>query len=352
VANPPSQLLTGRIAFRRALAAWFERDQRILPWRTTRSVYRTVVSEFMLQQTQVTTVLPYFQRWMVALPDFPTLAAASEDAVLKLWEGLGYYRRARNLHRLARELVQLDEIPQTAEAWQALPGIGPYTAAAVASLSFADPVACVDGNVVRILARLTGERRAFRDGTEAVKYFTPLAQALLDPRHPGRHNEAMMELGATICLRRNPHCIECPVARFCVARTTGTIHELPRIGRPTSERREVDRLWIRRKNALLLHRIPEGAPRMHGLCELPTAEQAGVDVGSLPKDRLLATHRRAITRYQITERIFRGPRSVGARVCAKSGLIWVPLDKLHEITLSGPHRRWVEALLQLPDERD
>ena len=155
-------------AFRRALAAWFERHRRTLPWRTERSLYRTVVSEFMLQQTQVATVLPYFERWMKALPDFAALAAAEEAVVLKLWEGLGYYRRARFLHKLAREFVALPAPPRTADAWAELTGVGPYTAAAIASLAFDDPAACVDGNVVRILARITGDTRAFADGSAAV----------------------------------------------------------------------------------------------------------------------------------------------------------------------------------------
>jgi len=328
--------------FRRALAAWFERAQRPLPWRTERSLYRTVVSEFMLQQTQVATVLPYFDRWMQALPDFPTLAAANEATVLKLWEGLGYYRRARFLHRLAKELTARGEPPRTAAGWSELTGVGPYTAAAIASLAFDDPAACVDGNVVRILARLTNEPRAFTDGASAVKHFTARAGELLDPRHPGRHNEAMMELGATICVRRNPRCEKCPVAKFCAARAAGTVNDLPRIVRAKTERRAVDRVWCMRRGAIALHRIPDDAQRMRGLHELPTAEQAGVAARALTAKRLIATHRRAITRFQITERIFSAARVNGAE------LVWVPLAKLDTVTLSGPHRRWVTALVGTP----
>jgi A/G-specific adenine glycosylase len=345
--TPATQPALDAPAFRRALAAWFEKHQRRLPWRTERSLYRTVVSEFMLQQTQVATVLPYFERWMRALPDFAALAAADEATVLKLWEGLGYYRRARFLHKLARELVALPAPPRTAAGWAELTGVGPYTAAAIASLSFDDPAACVDGNVVRILARITGDTRAFADGSAAVKHFTAPAGELLDPRHPGRHNEAMMELGATVCFRRNPLCTVCPVLAHCHAARVGTAEDIPAIARAAAEKREVDRVWIERDGALLLHRIPKDAARMSGLHELPTAAQAGIAKEALTADRLLATHRRAITRYQITERIYAAasPRDLAsAKIAATRDLVWVPRDGLDAITLSGPHRRWVAAL--------
>jgi A/G-specific adenine glycosylase len=296
----------------------------------------------MLQQTQVTTVLPYFERWMQALPDFAALAEATEAQVLKLWEGLGYYRRARFLHHLARELVARAEPPRTAAGWSELTGVGPYTAAAIASLAFNDPAACVDGNVVRILARLTHEAHAFPDGSSAVKHFTPLATTLLDPRAPGRHNEAMMELGATVCTRRTPRCTACPVSRYCAARAAGTAADLPRITRAKTEQRQVDRIWCVRRGALALHRIPNDAARMRGLHELPTAAQAGIPASALTPARLLATHRRAITRFQITERIYRAEGTAG------HDLVWVPLTQLESVTLSGPHRRWITALVTAP----
>src|SRR5262249_4851467 len=149
------------------------------PWRDSPSLYKTVVSEFMLQQTQVKTVLPYFARWLEALPDFAALAAAPEERVLKLWEGLGYYSRARNLHRLAKEIAALPTPPRTAAERRECPGVGPSTAAAITSISFSAPAACVDGNVVRILARLTANAPEFRDSASAAKIFTPLADALL-----------------------------------------------------------------------------------------------------------------------------------------------------------------------------
>src|SRR5258708_4620420 len=142
-----NELVDRRSEFQSALLGWYRTHARVLPWRTSPSLYKTVVSEFMLQQTQVKTVLPYFARWLDALPDFVVLAAAPEDRVLKLWEGLGYYSRARNLHRLAKELIPRPIQPSTPAEWQELPGVGPYTAAAITSISFGTPAACVDGNV-------------------------------------------------------------------------------------------------------------------------------------------------------------------------------------------------------------
>lgn len=336
----------GTPVFRRKLAVWFEANQRQLSWRTERSLYRTVVSEFMLQQTQVATVLPYFERWMAALPDFEALAAADESTVLKLWEGLGYYRRARNLQKLAREFIKLPHQPSSAAEWEKLPGIGPYTAAAVTSISFGTPAACVDGNVVRILARVTGDKTAFRDGSKAVRHLTPLAVELLDTTNPGRHNEAMMELGATVCTRANPRCSECPLFDCCVAGKNGIAARLPRIERPTTEKRAVDRAWIKTDGKLLLHRIPKTSARMNGLYELPTVQQAGLSPGDREKSELLATHKRSITRYRITERIYRAPTQNEHVSEPPAEVEWVNLSRIDEITFSGPHRRWITELLE------
>lgn len=348
VAKKPKAPELNAPAFRRSLTAWFDKNRRQLPWRTTRTLYRTVVSEFMLQQTQVTTVLPYFERWMAALPDFEALASAKEETVLKLWEGLGYYRRARNLHRLARELALLEPKPTSGADWEKLPGVGPYTAAAITSLSFAEPAACVDGNVVRILARVTCNDTKFPDGSKAVRHFTPLAIELLDPANPGRHNEAMMELGATVCTRANPRCIACPLFDCCAAAKNGVAPTLPRIERPTAEKREVDRVWLKAGGKLLLHRIPETSSRMRGLYELPTIEQAGGKTKDRKPAQLLATYKRSITRYRITERIYRATPKTRLAAEPMAGLEWVPLSRIDSITFSGPHRRWISALLKTP----
>ncbi|MBM3864948.1 MAG: A/G-specific adenine glycosylase [Verrucomicrobia bacterium] len=331
-------------AFRAALLGWYRQHARRLPWRERPGLYSTVVSEFMLQQTQVKTVLPYFARWLEEWPDFTALAGASEERVLRLWEGLGYYSRARNLHRLAQAVAALPEPPRTPEAWRELPGVGPYAAAAITSIAFGHPAACVDGNVVRILARLTADGTAYRDSVAAAKALGPLAEGLLNPAAPGDHNQAMMELGATVCLPRAPACLSCPVREFCAGARQGRPEELPRLQPRQLEDRTVVRVWCRRGSYLLLHRTPDGARRLARIYELPSAEQAGLTEAAARGGPLLARKRRGITRYRITEFIHELPaETLPAR--AAEGLVWVKPDGLDALTLSGPHRRWVRELL-------
>jgi A/G-specific adenine glycosylase len=339
----PSPLISERSAFQSALHAWYRVHHRKLPWRSEPSLYKTIVSEFMLQQTQVATVLPYFDRWLRELPDLPALAAASEAKVMKLWEGLGYYSRARNLHRLAQAHVAAPVPPRTPAEWRELPGIGPYTAAAITSIAFSEPAAVVDGNVVRILARLTDETRRFRDGTEAVKHFTPLADALVVGSDPGEHNQAMMELGATVCFRQKPTCLVCPVARFCAARQAGDPERVPRFKPKEIEQRAVTRIWCIDAGRLLLRRGHAQAKRLAGLHELPEASDLGIEPDP---QSLLATKRRTITRFQIAEAIHlaRADAALKRRVRQDESLEWVPLKKLDDVTLSGPHRRWILEL--------
>lgn len=335
-------LIAASSEFQLALLAWYRRHARRLPWRESPSLYKTVVSELMLQQTQVKTVLPYFDRWLAAFPDFQTLAAAPESRVLKLWEGLGYYSRARNLHRLARAVAALPHLPRSPAEWRELPGVGPYTAAAITSIAFSAPAACVDGNVVRILARLTADRTLFRDSAGAAKALAPTADALLSTANPGDHNQAMMELGATVCLRQNPLCLTCPVRGYCAAARQGVAGKLPRLAPKQIERRSVLRVWCERSGRLLLHRAPARARRFADIHELPLGEHIGftaADAGGLAP---LAQKRRAITRFQITETIHAAPAPAGA---LSAGLVWVPLADLEAITLSGPHRRWVREIL-------
>jgi A/G-specific adenine glycosylase len=335
-------LIEKKAAFQHALLTWYRAHARILPWRESPSLYQTVVSEFMLQQTQVKTVLPYFARWLDVLPDFTALAAASEARVLKLWEGLGYYSRARNLHKLAQAVVARPAPPRTPAEWRELPGVGPYTAAAIASISFDAPAACVDGNVVRILARLTADATEFRDSASAAKAFTPLAESLLSTDVPGDHNQAMMELGATVCFRRKPLCLTCPVRQFCAAVAQSEPEAFPRLASKKIEQREVVRVWCQHAGALLLHRAHANARRFANIHELPTAEHLGLDPKKAVRGELLATKRRAITRFQITESIHAAP---APRRKLNGELVWVPLAKLDAIILSGPHRRWVAEIL-------
>ena len=343
-------------ALRRALLAWFHANRRTLPWREEPSLYKTVVSEFMLQQTQVKTVLPYFARWLERFPDFRALAAAPEEAVVKTWEGLGYYSRARNLHKLARALVAAPCAPRTATEWQELPGIGPYTGAAIASIACGDRAACVDGNVARVLARLTADATAFASGGELVKHFRPLAATLLDPASPGDFNEAMMELGATICLPRTPLCAGCPLRRFCATADPAAAAEIPQLTRAKTEQRSVTRVWCVHADKLLLHRVSAKARRLADLHELPAAADLGLDETTALRGELLLRRTRSITRYRIEESIHRltANAALVSRFSNHSSatgvaLHWMPLTELERVTLSGPHRRWVRELLAIED---
>lgn len=214
--------------FRRRLLAWFHTRKRALPWRSTRDPYRIWISEIMLQQTRVAAVLPYYRRFLARFPNVRVLARAPEDSVLESWAGLGYYSRARNLQRAAREIVRCHagHFPRTLEAALELPGVGRYTAAAVLSIAYGAPLAVLDGNVARVLARLGAVRGDVRRPARW-RQLEAAAQRLLVPRSAGFWNQAMMELGATVCTPRAPACPECPVERFCRARALGLQDQLP-----------------------------------------------------------------------------------------------------------------------------
>lgn len=335
--------------YAKALAGWFSVNARELPWRQERSLYRTVVSEFMLQQTQVATVVPYFERWMRELPDFEALATADEEGVLKLWEGLGYYRRARNLHKLARQWVAAEDKPVGATAWLAYPGVGAYTAAAIASIAQGEHAAVVDGNVVRILARLTADGREFADGVSAAKTFAPVADSLIaDAPDPAVHNEAMMELGATVCLRAKPLCLLCPVRDYCAGVATGSPEAFPRLRPKPTVQRTVCRLWLEGPQGLLLYKGAAGARRLAGLYELPEASLLLGD-GAQPAGELLKTGRRGIAQERIVEPIYRMKLDAEHqdKIQACPELVWIARESLETITLTGPHRRWVRELAGL-----
>jgi A/G-specific adenine glycosylase len=261
-----------------------------------------------------------------------------------LWEGLGYYSRARNLHRLAQEIATRTVPPRTAAEWQELPGVGPYTAAAITSISFGTPAACVDGNVVRILARLTANSTEFRDSASAAKTFGALAGALLPVAAPGEHNQAMMELGATVCFRHNPLCLTCPVRSCCAAAKRGDPESYPRLLPKTMEQQQVTRVWCEHQGSLLLHCSGATAKRFANMHELPLAAHAGLDDVGARRGTLLAKKRRGITRFQITELIHAAsPASLPKKLNPE--LVWIPIAHLDTITLSGPHRRWISEIL-------
>nr|ABZ08472.1 putative HhH-GPD superfamily base excision DNA repair protein [uncultured marine microorganism HF4000_APKG3D20] len=334
----------GRSAFGENLLAWYDDHRRDLPWRKQPSLYKTVVSEFMLQQTRVATVLPYFERWLKQFPDFAALADASEEAVLKAWEGLGYYSRARNLRKLAQQIEALEKIPADSAAWEGFPGVGPYVAAAVTSISFGTKAAVVDGNVVRVLARMLSIDEQFRDNATAQRKLRPIAQELLHYNRPGDYNQAVMELGATVCHRRSPLCSDCPALYVCQSGQRGDPESYPRTAKKSIERITVDRLWITCNNSLLLREAPADSKRLAGLMELPKLE----DLPTVPKPgktALLAIKKRSISNQSIEERIYRAelPHGFNLKDCPELRL--TRQRDLGEITLSAPHRRWIESLL-------
>ncbi|HVS15424.1 MAG TPA: A/G-specific adenine glycosylase [Thermoanaerobaculia bacterium] len=257
---------------RRSLYAWYDATKRDLPWRRTNDPYAVLVSELMLQQTRVEVVVPYFEAFLAVYPSVERLAAASEDEVLARWSGLGYYRRARFLHRAARELVAAGVWPRTTCGLRALPGIGEYTAAAVASIAFGEMAPALDGNVERVLCRrlaLAGDPK--RSATRA--RLREAARELLDPTRPGDGNQALMELGATVCRPRSPGCERCPLTRGCAARAQGRPESFPQ---PRARRRRVAVRWhlavVRDGERVLLARRPSAAAVLPGLWSLPAFE--------------------------------------------------------------------------------
>jgi A/G-specific adenine glycosylase len=291
-------------ALHRDLLGWYAAARRDLPWRRTRDPWAIWVSEIMLQQTRVETVVPYYERFLARFPTPLALAEAPEDQVLALWSGLGYYRRARMLQAGARAVVERSGVPRTRDALLALPGIGRYTAGAIASIAFGEPVGLVDGNVARVLARVFAleddMRRAGMRRAEA------LAEELVFRLSPGDWNQALMELGATICTPRSPACGRCPVARSCRARAEGRVAELPVVSekaKPKPERVQAVVARAKDGRVLLARRRAGGLfgglwepPMMRGddgaltellrCLRLPRAERAGQVVHVLSHRRL------------------------------------------------------------------
>jgi A/G-specific adenine glycosylase len=251
--------------FQRHLLAWYERNRRDLPWRRDHHPYHVWLAEIMLQQTRVAAVLEHYRKFRQRFPTVKKLAAAQEASVLAAWSGLGYYRRARMLHAAARTIVKEHggKFPASAEGWRALPGIGRYTAAAIASIAFGEPVAVVDGNVERVLQRLLGRNLRGQEMWQA-------AEAWLSREHPGDFNQAMMELGATVCLPRAPVCLACPVFDFCATR--GEL-EKPEKGARQSKR-EIHYSLDCRNGSVFLVKRRKDASLMPGMWELPELSAA------------------------------------------------------------------------------
>jgi A/G-specific adenine glycosylase len=326
---------------------WYERCRRDLPWRRTRDPYAIWVSEIMLQQTRVAVVVERYQAFMALFPTLLSLAFATEQDVLAAWSGLGYYRRARMLHKAARFVADhcQGNLPQTAEELRLLPGIGAYTAAAVASIAHGEPVAVVDGNVERVLCRIEGWKTgSHAGGGNAVRRkIEKLAGKLVDPYRPGDFNQAMMELGATLCLPRNPQCLVCPVALDC--KTQGEHQTAPR---PRMQSREAayalsvrtGRLANQTYREVLLEQRPAERTVMPGLWELPALREAAI-----PDEELRLIVRHAIMQVNYYVRI-RSISEDGVETMTVAGgeRRWVPLDEAAGMALTGLARKVLARL--------
>jgi len=327
---------------RESLMRWYRKYRRDLPWRNTHDPYAIWISEIMLQQTRVSGMLEHYARFMERFPTVVSLALAPEEDVLTLWSGLGYYRRARLLHRAAQVVMSEHggAIPKEVTALRRMPGVGPYTSAAIASIAHGQPLAAVDGNVERVLARLEG----FAEHRGAVKW-TKLAQHYLDPSRPGEFNQAMMELGAMVCTPRAPQCKICPIYAWC--RTRG---EHPVTPRKQMRSVQVAYALVTRggdkPRELLMEQRPAGVSIMPGMWELP-------QLPSIPENleaEIIARHSITNTKYYV--RVFRIAEADAARHLASAQDDWVPLTKLPNMPLTGLARKLLRRarLLKLDTE--
>ena len=258
---------------RRTLLRWYAKAKRDLPWRGSRDPYGIWLSEVMLQQTRAAAVVPYYRRFLLRFPSPRELAAAPEADVLAHWAGLGYYSRARNLRRAAQSIVERGAFPSDYDSIRALPGAGAYTAAAVASIAFGASHAVLDGNVLRVLSRFTAESGPVGAASTRER-LRVVAQSLLDPNHPGDFNQALMELGATLCAPGNPACTECPLSRECLANRSGRQREFP-VKKPQKKIVETAKLLlvIQQSESVLFWQRPVGDKRLGGFWELPEPAQ-------------------------------------------------------------------------------
>jgi A/G-specific adenine glycosylase len=331
--------------FRTNLLAWFDIHKRDLPWRRTRDPYAIWVSEVMLQQTRVAAVLEHYAHWMRRFPTIAALAAASEDEVLAGWSGLGYYRRARFLHKGAKAVVanHNGKLPKTAAELRNLPGIGAYTSAAIASIAFGEAAAVVDGNVERVLLRHTGAaeegtvaKSASRITLNAIE-IQKLATQLIDTQRPGDFNQAMMDLGATVCLPRKPLCLQCPVQASC--RTRG---EHPTPQRKPSSTADIAFALIQRKrrsaDEVLLQQRPATATIMPGMWELPLLPQNSSQAISNPGKPLLIL-RHAIMQTNYRAAVIQFPAKTSSLPKPSASQKWIKLTDLASLPLTGLARK-------------
>jgi A/G-specific adenine glycosylase len=301
--------------FQEMLLGWYDAHARNLPWRENCDPYRVWVSEIMLQQTKVAVVIEHYHEFLRRFPTVRKLASAREASVLAAWSGLGYYRRARMLHSAAKVIIseQAGTFPQTAAEWRTLPGVGRYTAAAIASIAFGETAAVVDGNVERVLRRIVGKAISGEQVWD-------LAENLLDHERPGDFNQAMMELGATVCTPRSPACLTCPVTQICVSR--GELADVAKAA--PQKKREVHYALHRKNGTVFLVQRPKNARLMAGMWELPEIAP--------PRDRddplFKVKHSITITDYTVEIWALSEPVGVTGQWCAIERLPNLPLTGL------------------------
>jgi A/G-specific adenine glycosylase len=315
-----------QIMFRGRLLRWYGQFQRKLPWRGATDPYHILVSEIMLQQTRVAVVEDRYRKFIAQFPSVERLSRAKEETVLAAWSGLGYYRRARALHQAAKEIVRRGSFPPTAPELMELPGVGRYTAAAVASIAFGEPVAVVDGNVKRVIDRVVDRKSTLARAIPEEHYWEIAAQ-LLDRRYPGDFNQAMMELGALVCLPARPLCHACPVAGVCASR--GSTEKAER-----TARRKADLYYslARRNGSVLLRQRDKQSSLMPGMWELPEIEAPRKECGS-PILRL--RHSITTTDYTVFVHASGKKAEVGR---------WFPLRSIHRLPLTGLTRKIIKRL--------
>jgi A/G-specific adenine glycosylase len=349
-----------RPPFREELLRWFRQFQRDLPWRRNRDPYRIWISEIMLQQTRVAAVLPYYERFLERFPTIPALAAAPEEEVLTHWSGLGYYSRARNLQRAAQRIVSEHggEFPSAHDDALALPGIGPYTAAAILSIAFNAKHAVLDGNVARVVARLDAVRGDLRE-TKNWKALQKSADALLDPQSPSDWNQAMMELGAMICTPTSPQCLLCPVAKFCKALRLGLTNVIPekRKKRATVSVTLAAAIFVDSKNRTLLLPPPNLAPEAPHPPESPNRAEVASLVSKMWHFPTVSVKKNAAAelRTYLSALLPASDRRVAADDQRKATILEPLADARHTVTYRDirllPFRVRVARLPRIPGAR-
>lgn len=356
--------------FRKALLSWYDKRKRSLPWRATSHPYPIWISEIMLQQTQVETVIPYYQRFLKKFPDLHRLAAAHEEQVLKSWEGLGYYRRARALHQAAK-IIAYDyqlQLPKTAAEWMQLPGIGRYTANAIASMAYQEPVAVLDGNVKRVLARMNCFQPFIEDRSSEVVLWQ-LAELWLERKRPGDYNQAVMELGALVCVEKEPACHQCPVMNWCRARKLGQQAYYPkRKKRKTIPHFQVAVAVIRNQQGQWLIGQRPATAMLGGLWEFPGGkvrnhetppqalhreirEELGVEI-ILEKPLPVIKH--AYTHFKITLHAFISHIQGTQPPLAKyhQQLRWLTLEQFSQVPIPGANKKLLALIKEVSQSHE